>query len=291
MSLDPAQTATTVTTATTSRTISPFPNPNSKPHHHYTSHSHQHQQHQQQPQQQQQQTLPLRTPIPFHYPFPSPSRAAANHAVGGYPPPAPPPPLLYSHGGGVRGMNLDYLSHALHVTRPLSHVQFPHLAAAATSSPTVKGHIKVTGRSAVSDVNGHKDTSARERSRDDTLTVVRDRKVRLTEDASLYALCRSWLRNGVNEESQPPQKDATMALPKPLPVSMVDTCTSNQKDDENAEDEQEEDEKSVEHLLTQDLLKRHIKRAKRVRARLREERSQRIARYRNRLRLLVPPPA
>lgn len=134
MSLDPAATVTTATTATTPRPISPFPNPNSKPHHHYTSHPHQ--------QQQQQQTLPLRTPIPFHYPFPSPSRAAANHAVGGYPPP-PPPPLLYSHGGGVRGMNLDYLSHALHVTRPLSHVQFPHLAAAATSSPTVKGHLKV----------------------------------------------------------------------------------------------------------------------------------------------------
>ncbi|XP_058749775.1 uncharacterized protein LOC131622749 [Vicia villosa] len=282
MSLDPAQTATTATTATTSRPISPFPNPNSKPHHHYASHSHQQQQ-------QQQQTLPLRAPIPFNYPFPSPSRAAANHAVGGYPPP-PPPPLLYSHGGGVRGMNLDYLSHALHVSRPLSHMQFPHLAAAAPS-PSAKGHLKVTGRSAVSDVNGHKDTSARERSRDETLTVVRDRKVRLTEDASLYALCRSWLRNGVNEESQPAQKDATMALPKPLPASMVDTCTSNKKDDENAEDEQEEDEKSVEHLSTQDLLKRHIKRAKRVRARFREERSQRIARYRNRLRLLVPPPA
>jgi hypothetical protein len=38
-------------------------------------------------------------------------------------------------------MNLDYLSHALHVTRPLSHVQFPHLA--ATASPPVKGHLKV----------------------------------------------------------------------------------------------------------------------------------------------------
>ncbi|KAK2367827.1 hypothetical protein P8452_56092 [Trifolium repens] len=279
MSLDPATTVTTTaTTATSSRPISPFPNPNTKPLHHYASHS-----------QQQQQTLPVRSPNPLIYRFGSPSRAAANHAVGGYlpPPQQPQPPLLYSHGG-VRGMNLDYLSHALHVTRPLSHVQFPHLA--ATSSPTVKGHPKV-GRSTVSDVNGHKDSSARERSRDDTLTVVRDRKVRITEDASLYALCRSWMRNGVNEECQPLHKDVTMALPKPAPASMVDTCTSNKKDGENDEDEQEEDEKSVEHLSTQDLLKRHIKRAKRVRARLREERSQRIARYRCRLRLLVPPPA
>ncbi|XP_045806486.1 uncharacterized protein LOC123899415 [Trifolium pratense] len=278
MSLDPATTVTT-TTATSSRPNSPFPNPNTKPLHHYASNS-------------QQQTLSVRSPNPpFLYRFGSPSRATANHSVGGYPPPPqqPQPPLLYSHGGVRGGMNLDYLSQALPVTRPLSHVQFPHLAAAAaTSSPTVKGHLKV-GRSTVSDVNGHKDSSARERSRDDTLTVVRDRKVRITEDASLYALCRSWMRNGVHEESQPLQKDVTMALPKPSPASMVDTCTSNKKDDEN-EDEQE-DEKSVEHLSTQDLLKRHIKRAKRVRAHLREERSQRIARYRSRLRLLVPPPA
>jgi hypothetical protein len=136
MSLDPATTVTTTaTTATSSRPISPFPNPNTKPLHHYASHS-----------QQQQQTLPVRSPNPLIYRFGSPSRAAANHAVGGGylpPPQQPQPPLLYSHGG-VRGMNLDYLSHALHVTRPLSHVQFPHLAAAATSSPTVKGHPKVS---------------------------------------------------------------------------------------------------------------------------------------------------
>ena len=129
MSLDPPP-----TTATTSRPTTPFTNPNSKPIHYS-----------QQPQPQQQQALHVRSPNPFLYPFASPSRASANHAVGGYPPPPPPsqpqPPLLYSHGGGVRGMNLDYLSHALHVTRPLSHVQFPHLA--ATASPPVKGHLKV----------------------------------------------------------------------------------------------------------------------------------------------------
>ncbi|XP_021726045.1 uncharacterized protein LOC110693213 isoform X2 [Chenopodium quinoa] len=37
------------------------------------------------------------------------------------------------------------------------------------------------------------------------------------------------------------------------------------------------------------LLTRHIKRAKRIRARLREERSQRIDRYKSRLALLLPP--
>jgi hypothetical protein len=99
------------------------------------------------------------------------------------------------------------------------------------------------------------------------------------------------LRNGLNDEGQPTQhKGATPALPKPSPATMMDTCTlNNKKDDENDKDEQEEDE-NVEHLSTQDLLKGHIKRAKRVRAHLREERLQRIARYRSRLRLLVPLP-
>ncbi|KAK7323928.1 hypothetical protein VNO77_27430 [Canavalia gladiata] len=115
-------------------------------------------------------------------------------------------------------------------------------------------------------------------------------KVRITEDASLYELCRSWLRNGINEETQPQQKDIMKALPKPLPASMVASYMSSKKEDQNDEDELEENEKSVEHLSSQDLLNIHVKRAKRVRARLREERLHRITRYRSRLRLLLPPP-
>ncbi|WVY99938.1 hypothetical protein V8G54_026008 [Vigna mungo] len=113
-------------------------------------------------------------------------------------------------------------------------------------------------------------------------------EVRITEDASLYALCRSWLRNGVIEESQPQQKDVIKALPKPLPAYMVAGYISNTKEDEKNEDEQEENEQSVENLSPQDLLKRHIKRAKKVKLRLREERLHRITKYRSRLRLLLP---
>lgn len=150
MPIDPAATTTTTTT-TPSIPKSPLP-------HHYPSPNQQ--------QQQQQQSLPIRAPNPPHdphflYPFASPGARGGgggfipkglgpDHAAG-----YPPPPLLYSHGGGVRGgmHHLDYLSHALHVTRPLSHVQFPHLAhspapapaptaaaAAASASPPVKGH-------------------------------------------------------------------------------------------------------------------------------------------------------
>ncbi|KAJ8421356.1 LOW QUALITY PROTEIN: hypothetical protein Cgig2_032827 [Carnegiea gigantea] len=50
-----------------------------------------------------------------------------------------------------------------------------------------------------------------------------------------------------------------------------------------------QDENKIENLSAKELLKRHIKRAKRVRARFREERLQRIARYKSRLALLLPP--
>ncbi|KAH1051285.1 hypothetical protein AAZX31_08G147200 [Glycine max] len=256
MPLDPAAAATT----TTSRPISPLPQPQMQQHHHhYPS---------------QQQTLPIRAPNPhFVYPFAPKGVRAADQG------PFPPPSMM--HGG----VPLDYFSHALHVARPPTHVPFSHAAAAApAASPPVK---KSAARSAVAHVNGGKDTNTREKSREDTYIVVRDRKVRITEDASLYALCRSWLRNGINEESQ--QKDLMKALPKPLPASMVASYLSNKKEDEKDEDEKEENEQSVEHLSPQDLLKRHIKRAKKVRACLREERLQRITRYRSRLRLLLPP--
>ncbi|KAG4947713.1 hypothetical protein JHK87_043720 [Glycine soja] len=280
MPLDPA-----AATTTASRPISPLPQPQQQHHHHYPS---------------QQQTLPILAPNPhFVYPFAPKGVRAADHA--GVSAAFPPPSMMYS--GGVRGVPLDYFSHALHVGRPPTHVPFPHAAPAA--SPPVK---KAAARSAVADVNGGKDTNTREKSSEDTFIVVRDRKVRVTEDASLYALCRSWLRNGINEESQgscasyrqacrglcggvrgydggrlmakgalghwitlakrhPQQKDVIKALPKPLPASMVASYLSNKKEDEKDEDEKEENEQSVEHLSPQDLLKRHIKRAKNVRAR------------------------
>ncbi|KAJ1409714.1 Protein LIN37 [Sesbania bispinosa] len=119
--------------------------------------------------------------------------------------------------------------------------------------------------------------------------IVRDRKVRITEDASLYALCRSWLRNGVTEESQPKQKDVMkLLLPKPFPASMVPDMSN--KNEEKDDSENEENGESVEHLTPQELLKRHVKRAKKVRERFREKRLRRITRYSNRLQLLLRSP-
>ncbi|XP_042515127.1 uncharacterized protein LOC122089446 isoform X2 [Macadamia integrifolia] len=68
-----------------------------------------------------------------------------------------------------------------------------------------------------------------QRGRDDTIVMIHDRKVRLLDGASPYAPCRSWVRNGLPQETQ--------------------------------------DADSVEPVSPQKLLQRHIKHANRVRAR------------------------
>ncbi|PNT76648.1 hypothetical protein BRADI_1g50960v3 [Brachypodium distachyon] len=71
-----------------------------------------------------------------------------------------------------------------------------------------------------------------------------------SESGSLYALCRSWVRNGVQHEIQNDTGEYTAA----------------------------------------DLLKQHVNRAKKIRARLRKGRQSRIERYKQRLAFLLPPP-
>ncbi|GAA0171776.1 hypothetical protein LIER_25733 [Lithospermum erythrorhizon] len=136
----------------------------------------------------------------------------------------------------------------------------------------------------IMDNNGFKE--ARDRSRDYRFLLVRDRKVRVSEDSSLYALCRSWLRNGLPEQTEPQYNDIVKSLPRPLPFARQDSQSSGKK--EEKEENEEEGGGFVEHLSHQDLLQKHIKRAKRVRSRLSEERLRRIARYKTRLSLLLP---
>ncbi|KAJ7982152.1 proline-rich family protein [Quillaja saponaria] len=183
----------------------------------------------------------------------------------GYP---PRPVVTFPHGVQTIGsLPMDSLNHPLHMMRP-PYLQYPHVGSpVVTGSVHIKGvpvsaNPKVVPPSSVSDSNGYKDIKdTRETSRDDNLAVVRDRKPQ-------YG-------NGIN------------VLPKPLPASMVGTPLSNKEEDK---DEEEEDEESVENFSEKDLLKIHIRRAKKVRAQLREERLHRIARYRSRLGLLLPPP-
>ncbi|CAN6876964.1 unnamed protein product [Brassica oleracea] len=118
--------------------------------------------------------------------------------------------------------------------------------------------------------------------RRDALVLVRGRKVRITDEASLYSLSRSWLRNGAHEGMQSQRSDTMKPLPKPLPLDVMEAAEKPTDDDDK------EDEESVKDLTEKDLLKGHIERAKKVRARLREERSRKIARYKGRLALLLP---
>ncbi|KAL0713693.1 hypothetical protein Bca4012_020671 [Brassica carinata] len=115
-------------------------------------------------------------------------------------------------------------------------------------------------------------------------------RVRITEGASLYSLCRSWLRNGAYEGVQKQQSDTTVTcLPKPLPMVEKSLLKDLVEEPNSEEDKELQDEESVKQLSDSDLLKRHVDRAKKVRARLREERLKRILRYKARLALLLPP--
>ncbi|XP_024021037.1 lysine-rich arabinogalactan protein 19 [Morus notabilis] len=183
---------------------------------------------------------------------------------------------------------------ANYVVRPIQHIhhyhhhqQQPHLVAGPVKGVPVSIQLqpKVPPSPSVPDCNGYKDM--RDKVRDDSLTIVRDRKVRITEDASLYALCQSWLRNGFSEESQKQYGDAVMSLPRPLPIPMATNNEQKKEGEEDDNDGDEEDEESVKNLSAEDLFKRHLKRAKKVRARLREVRQKRIARYKSRLALLL----
>ncbi|XP_052193516.1 protein transport protein SEC31-like [Diospyros lotus] len=159
----------------------------------------------------------------------------------------------------------------------------PGMMPAMAKGVPASAHQKVApSHPSIYDGNGYKDL--RDRSRDDRVVIVRDREVRIYDGSSLYALCRSWMRNGFPEESQPQYVDGVKSLPKPSPTPVADSHSPTQK-----EGDKEEEEESFEHLSPADLLQRHIKRAKRVRAQLREERLHRIARYKTRLALLLPP--
>ncbi|KAK1413357.1 hypothetical protein QVD17_35129 [Tagetes erecta] len=144
----------------------------------------------------------------------------------------------------------------------------------------VSAHPKAVGQSSTAADNSLK--TSRDKNGDDTFVVIRDRKVLVSEGGSLYAQCRSWLKNGFILEKPPQYVDRVKSLPKPLPASMVEP-----RNDDDMELEEKTDD--VEHFSAKDLLQQHVKHAKKVRTRLRNQRLQRIERYKDRLALLLPP--
>ncbi|KAJ8646907.1 hypothetical protein MRB53_008655 [Persea americana] len=167
---------------------------------------------------------------------------------------------------------------------------------ALRGAPAAPSHPRVTQFptiSSASDYNFFKDL--RDKSRDDTVVTIHDRKVRLSDtgSGSFYALCRSWVQNGLPQDNLPQVGEGIRFLPRPFPATVAHSSTSrkDQVDDEDESARKEEHDGSVENLSARDLLEGHKKRAKKVRARLREERLQRIDRYRQRLSLLIPSPS
>ncbi|KAK6933691.1 Protein LIN37 [Dillenia turbinata] len=231
---------------------------------------------------------PQRPHPPQYHPHPvfgvpAPPPRLSSLSLHPSPPPPPPPPLqqqqqqgiLYPVASSGRGF----------IPKPtLRPTLSPDQAAVAGFPPRPVYHHIGPPSASVPDSNGIK--HPRNRSKDDTLSTIRDRKVKISDGMSLYALCRSWLRNGVPEETQPQYPDIMQPLPRPFPMAALEAVSPNKRDND---EENEEDEGSVEHVSAQELLYRHVKRAKRVRARLRDERLQRIGRYKARLALLLPP--
>lgn len=98
------------------------------------------------------------------------------------------------------------------------------------------------------------------------------------------------MRNGVPHESQPSFGNGGPSLPRPLPASVVDSRISEKDNDVENEDSEEQKNDTGEYTAS-DLLKQHVDRAKKIRARLQRERLRRIERYKQRLALLLPPPS
>ncbi|KAG5627349.1 hypothetical protein H5410_012567 [Solanum commersonii] len=194
--------------------------------------------------------------------------------------------------GQSTGVRPSHLQHALLGSSPTVNSAGP-AASAGVLPGAVKGfpvvsssHHKIAStQPSLSDCNGFREK--RDRSKDDTFAIIRDRKVRISDNASLYTLCRSWLRNGLPDDTQSQYMDGVRSLPRPLALAPQDAESPVKK--EGDKEEEEEAGESVEHLSPKELLQKHVKRAKRIRSRLREERLRRIARYKTRLALLLPP--
>ncbi|KMZ58397.1 hypothetical protein ZOSMA_77G00570 [Zostera marina] len=138
---------------------------------------------------------------------------------------------------------------------------------------------------------GNRYKEPRDKSSDSSVVVFYDRKVRLLDSPrSLYSLSRSWVQNGLSQESQPSSGDGVRLLPKPLSLSPVNKTSEKASEKAEIDTNKEPSEEELERLTEDDLLQRHIKRAKNIRSRLKGNRLRRINRYRQRLSLLLPLP-
>ncbi|KAJ0987544.1 hypothetical protein J5N97_005900 [Dioscorea zingiberensis] len=169
-------------------------------------------------------------------------------------------------------------STAVHVMRPPHlqpqfvvprQVRTPASAAAAAGAPKSTPMSGAPPKAASVDPEP-KNSKEREKSNEDTVVTIHDRKVRLSDGGSdsLYALCRSWVHNGLPQEPQALFGNGMKVLPRPLPAATfeIDTDMLRGEGDNEVEDSGKEEHLGTgDHLSADDLLRQHIKRAKRVR--------------------------
>ncbi|XP_062210484.1 uncharacterized protein LOC133911982 [Phragmites australis] len=236
--------------------------------------------------------------------YPIATSAAAAHHRRGVPPVAVGYPRAHAVAVPIAQPQQQPLAYAHAHAQPRSFAAVPRalVAGVAVRPEQPPRGVPIAPQPKVNPVpptapsNEQNNSKDRERSREDSTTVViNDRKVNLldSESGSLYALCRSWVHNGIPRESQPSFANGEPILPRPLPASVIDSRISEkEKNDALDEDSDEEPQKNADgEYIASDLLKQHVKRAKKIRAGLQKERLRRIERYKQRLALLLPPPS
>ncbi|KAG6530116.1 hypothetical protein ZIOFF_012337 [Zingiber officinale] len=235
-------------------------------------------------------------PLPQLRPYASaslrPSPAFSPQPVLGKPlnPPPPTQGLLYHHRGAfpprpsVRPSQAaavmtfaaaaqarpfaygpaDSMVTQMHV--PIHHLRPPpaplvvHRPVVAPTGPIKSiqsgAHPKATPNASVSSTAEDNKFRKRERSREDDVMVINDRKVKLLDgcSTSLYSLCRLWVWNGQPHEIQffylnmnpiclqTNFGDGEKLLPRPLPASMVDSEVNALHENDTESDDVKEDE-------------------------------------------------
>ncbi|KAL2645258.1 hypothetical protein R1flu_012845 [Riccia fluitans] len=177
-------------------------------------------------------------------------------------------------------------NHASHLQQQTGALQQQQQVSSAAVRPLVSGANPATNT----------DVLFRESSPDSSILVkVCDRKVMLPSEldpTSLYALCRRWIRNDVPRTDQQAQLWEQPPLPRPLTPAEAENAESEATDNGNKEDSspfmEPVMEKPVESMSEQELMQHHVDHFKNVRKRCREDRSRRVARFKQRLALLIP---
>ncbi|KAF6141835.1 hypothetical protein GIB67_003206 [Kingdonia uniflora] len=164
----------------------------------------------------------LRTKTPNNDHLVTIANPSGGGGGGGFHPPPRAVSVFSSYPGRTFGYPMPPLSESQAIQRPGGVMMRPQYMMGARQMPpsfTSGGQFKSESVLGVPkaapfpapapDFNGYK--GARDIIKDDTVTI-HDRKIALSDDSSLYALCRSWVRNGLPQENQVKDMEAHLKM-------------------------------------------------------------------------------